>query len=221
MPFGSIGKAIGAIGDAVNVGTQIAGLAQEGVSPSRRGQTNAVRIRVRDAKAAGIHPLYALGASVGDTGAPGSGPTVGDALGDLGYSLNRIGGDRAAKDARKQAAAESASRVRVNETQAMLNEARSRSILAETKANPTITRELLDPSYLEHPDTGRLAMWRDATGKWHRVDQSVTPAEVGEREYGETFELQNIYRAIKAMPEFGGALGWPSLDDLRRVITNP
>lgn len=221
MPFGNIGKAIGAIGDAVNLGTSIVNLAQEGTTPSNRASTNAVRIRVRDAKAAGIHPLYALGAAVGPTGAPGSGPSVGDVLGDLGHNVAGIGDSQARKTAAKQAADESASRVRVNESQAMLNEARSRSLLQEMRANPTIMREVLDPSYVEHPQTGRLSMWRDSSGKWHRVDTSVAPAEVLEREYGEVSELQGIHRLLKALPEFGGALDWPSFQDLRRIITNP
>lgn len=64
--------------------------------------TEGIQMRVRDAKAAGVHPLYALGAAPisyspisvnsqgpGDFGSPGQGPDIGGSLSRMGQGLER------------------------------------------------------------------------------------------------------------------------------------
>lgn len=187
---------------------------------------NQIEDRVADAKRAGVHPLFALGANVSPamaTGSP-SGSAVGDALQGVGSAVRGYARDRTSQSQIKMAQHESASRVRVNETQAMLNEARSRSVIAEMQANPgilnTVERRTLDPSHSVNPDTGRLQWWVDATGKYHRVNQKVAPQEVLEKEFGESSELQGIARLIKGMYGYKGTGdNMPSLKEIYNLLT--
>lgn len=62
---------------------------------------HALRRRVEDAKRAGVHPLFAMGASVGasptmQAGNPPTGSAVGDAIARLGEAMGTVGMNRAA-----------------------------------------------------------------------------------------------------------------------------
>jgi len=217
--LGSIAKAVGIAGDLVGIGQS---LMPADTNPNWTQLTNpkAIQIRVKDAQAAGVHPLFALGAQVSAASPVGTttGSGVGDAIGNLGGRLSRMAAMPAQKAAVALQATESASRVRVNETQAMLNEARSRSVIAEMQTNPAVTSQALDMSFVKD-QTGRLSMFRDASGKWRRVDRSVAPSSVLEEEYGETSELQGLWRAMKGASDWGGVADWPSLSELREIVT--
>ncbi|UOF81632.1 minor capsid protein [Microviridae sp.] len=57
----------------------------------RKLNQTAVQDRVADATAAGVHPLYALGASLnpGGVSMPNEGPSLGDRLSDMGQNIGR------------------------------------------------------------------------------------------------------------------------------------
>ncbi len=217
--IGAIGAAAALAGAGASIYDSFQG-SDDNPNFSQLTNPKAIQIRVKDAQKAGVHPLFALGAQVSAASPVGSftGSGVGDAVSNLGGRLTKLSQRGAEKEATALAASESASRIKVNESQSMLNEARSRSVIADMQGNPTITREALDMSYMNDP-TGRLAMFRDASKKWHRVDRSVAPSEVLEREYGETSELQGLWRALKGATDWGGTGDWPSLNELREIVT--
>lgn len=219
---GSLGNVVGLAGDTINLGKSLFGKKEDPYKSMKQG----LEWRVADAKRSGIHPLAALGANIPGGFGSGGGIGLGDAVGSVGDSLSRMGqsasrGDQKAALSREEARleAETASRIRVNETQAMLNEAQSRSIISKVRSQPTITSQLLDPSHAIDPDTGRLMWFMDASGKYHKVDQTVAPSSVLEEEYGEASELQGLTRAVKSLPNFGGYFDWPSINDLRAIFT--
>lgn len=220
MSLAGIAAGVGIASDIVGIGQSLRGPEQQQVvyDPKRIQRT------VKDAQAAGVHPLFALGANIpaGQVLGPTSGSGVGDAVSQLGGSLSReatrVSTTRLAAAQAQQGAAESTSRIRMNETQAVLNEARSRSVIADMQGNPTVTSEFLDPSFSQDR-RGRLQWFYDSTGKLQRVNQKVAPQEVLEREYGEVSELQGIHRALKGAKDWGGTMGWPTLNQLREIFT--
>ena len=229
----SIGKALGVAGQAVGLGQSlglIGNPAMTETGPSYKHLKKGIQWRVADAKKAGVHPLAALGASIGGPIVSSAGidrSSVGGDLSGLGRSIERL--DQTATDAAKReevrAERESQSRVRVNETQAMLNEARAATTMQEMRANPAITAQVLDPSFVTNPATKRLAMFKGADGKWYHVNQSVAPHEPLEREYGEAGEIHGLRRLMTGAYEYGGEAGGPSMRDivegLRSMVTNP
>lgn len=100
-----IGSALGAVGSLIG-GRNAAAQAQSQMDMQREFAQNGIRWKVADAKAAGIHPLAALGAQTfsynpvitGDTG-------VGEALAKMGQGVSRaaeakqLAAERAANDA--------------------------------------------------------------------------------------------------------------------------
>lgn len=199
-PFGSIGSAVSAAG---GVQQMLAGTPKPYTDHLKKG----IRWRVADAKKAGVHPLFALGASIGSP-MPSTGSSAADGLATIGDAASRYGARSHARQLvqRQEARAdrEAASAARVNDTQAMLNVARAKSLEAELRNNPAnlhaIETRMLDPSHGTHPDTGRLAWFIDSTGKYRRVDTSKAPQSALEPEYGEPGELQAIVRMIQSIP---------------------
>jgi len=51
---------------------------------------------------------------------------------------------------------------------------------------------------------------------WHKLDTSTVPQRVMEDEYG---EIAEIYGASRYLKDVKGVLGWPSLNELRRMAT--
>ena len=213
-------------GAAIAAGGRLAGgfLGGGDVKHPHRHLKRQIQWRVNDAKLAGIHPLAALGATMGH---PATGPITGSGIGDtisevagsIGQGVDQYGRRKAAQRAEAREERTSSAYAEMMSAQAELARARSRTLISERRENPAVTAVALDPSYVTDPGTGRMTMFRDASGKWQKVDTSVAPAEPLEREYGEVSELQGIARLLKSLPEFGGALDWPSLNDLREGAT--
>lgn len=223
--LGDLGKIGGIVKD---VGSAAGGLTSsfQAITGPKGVNRNELLHRVQDARQAGVHPLFALGAPVGGTQSihGGAGAAIQDAFEGVGGAMQGPSKRAAARAELRMAERESASRIKVNETQSMLNNARSRTLLSEMQNNPglmnTVETRRLDPSHLNHPDTGRLAMWRDASGKWHRVDQKKAPSHVLEQEFGESSELQGITRLLEGMYGYKGYGGnSPSLREIYDLFT--
>ena len=229
--LGSLGKSIGSflgpIGDAAQIAAPFISQMTEPPASSQLGfqqATQGVRWRVADAKAAGLHPLAVLGANIPGGFGTSSGTGLGDAIGRSGAAMSRASQRRSQARADAREDAEASSRIRVNETQAELNRAQSRTILSKIRGSPTITSMQLDPldtSYHIDPTTGRLTGFKGADGRWYDVDQSVAPQSVLEEEFGEAGELQGIARLLHGASKWKGLPGYegPSLSDLYDIIT--
>ncbi len=233
MGFGSIvsgiGSALKVAGSAVKLGQSVIPQHRDG-SPDWTAHQEGIRWRVADAKAAGVHPLAALGANIAQpvvSGQSVTGSGTGEAIAQLGTSFGGAGKHltnkraQAAETARINAQAESG--IRLNESQTMLNIARSRSIQAEIARNPTLTREALDMSMVVDPTTGRTTMVNTPAG-WHRLDPSTVPTEVMEREYGELGDLvygPARYTSTTAKTGQEGQIGLNPIDRLRLRYSNP
>lgn len=128
------------IGELLQFGGQLLGAAQAqrerrrdrelAKDQFREQMDHSVRRRVEDAKRAGIHPLFALGASVGGSptttvGGP-SGSSLGDAVAGLGRNLGR-------RRMEKSALAQSAAEIRRAEAGAARDEAEAALINSERK----------------------------------------------------------------------------------------
>lgn len=147
--FGSIISAIGGIAGSL-LGNQQRNKELEAAQVAQREawarDDSAIQRRVADAKAAGIHPLAALGAPLSGSsfaapvGSTDTGAAIGDAISEVGRGLE------AARD-RELAEMELRSRIKVNETSAMLNAARSRTAIAEAQK---LSREP-DPIQIHSP----------------------------------------------------------------------
>lgn len=96
---GFLGAAGGPIGSIVGsaIGGALAGMAPSGGDRSNL-ERHAIARRVRDAKEAGIHPLFALGASVGYSPSFSTGSAVGDALRYGGKALADVTRENRAKE---------------------------------------------------------------------------------------------------------------------------
>jgi len=140
MGWGNIGSALGSVGGSF--GSALGGaIGSEFDDPNDRSNQQrykhlkeGIQWRVADAQAAGVHPLAALGANIGSPLVQTTGSTVGDGIAasdSLGRGMardaNRVTNQK--ESARLNRATESS--IQLNESQAMLNTARSRSIIAE------------------------------------------------------------------------------------------
>lgn len=81
-----------------------------------------IQWRVEDAKKAGLHPLYALGAQTPSYSpvysSDSMGPAIANASDSIGRAVSQIGADRATKAAERMAMLEAASRISSNEAMA-------------------------------------------------------------------------------------------------------
>lgn len=223
LGFSSIAKGIGDIGGGL--GSLLGGAAQVGgfftdpaaeeAKRQREFAQNSIQWRVADARAAGIHPLAALGAQVS-----GYVPVSASGQWDqLAAGFSNLGKGAEAIAMRDRLERESEANIREKDAvskyyeEKALSEATSRTMAINARQSPDITAELLDPSYVTYPN-GRLSMWRDPTGKWQYVDTSQPPQEVLEQEYGDIADWQGYARAVESLPDFGGYLRWPTLREL-------
>lgn len=135
-----------------------------------------IRLRVRDARLAGLHPLFALGASVNNQpasptivggGQSDSGSLVGDALRETGQFISRYMSDREERErgARLMTLQERESAARVRESEANAKLAEVRASVAAQQANsrrPPVSADTPDgtmPSLrtrYRDPETGRV-----------------------------------------------------------------
>lgn len=204
----SIGGALlGAAGISAAAGIA-GGLMQQNNKPGDIGRT------VRQAKAAGIHPLYALGQPTMGSWAP-SGSALGEGIQNVA---------RAASGGLKQYAAHKVDQAAI-ESGAPQAEANLAYTLAQTdsitqataasrlavmmqRTNQTgygreaIEAQPLDMSQVTDPATGRVVMTNTPAG-WHYLDPNVVPQRTFEDEYGEIGEIYGVgrYAASKA---YGG-----------------
>lgn len=229
MGFGSFVKSFaGPISDLVGAAAGIAGA----VTPTEMNYDDqAIQRRVMDAKAAGIHPLYAMGQS-GGYAAPMTGSGLGEGLEAVSGAI----GSTARREDRKQryAQGQPAAAASLAHTQAQTDYIRQQTEhiklkMMEQRVNqtgfgrePLVTTEPLDKGFIKDP-TGRLSMFRDFKGKWHRVNRSLAPSEILEQEYGELGgEGQAVGRAAREMYGYGGAgrFEGPSMRDMYDFIRN-
>lgn len=80
---------------------------------------------VADARAAGLHPLAALGMSPGSSGIVGSGNIYGSEWDDVGKAVAQAGASRSEEEDRSLSAREVEARIRVLDSEAVLNAARA------------------------------------------------------------------------------------------------
>lgn len=137
--FGDFGDLAGGIGDLVGAGAGALGLV---TGPTGTDKSQLIA-RVNDARAAGVHPLFALGAPL--PGPSGTGLPQMQALGQIGDSVANIGARASNRAARSQAQASAArqeSRAdRVSEAQ--ITEAMARARAAEAQAQ----RDIVEAQY--------------------------------------------------------------------------
>lgn len=155
VSLGWIGAAISAVGNTVNsyFDRQAASdLNAKNLAWQREQYENFIKTRVKDAKEAGIHPLYALGAgatSFAGSSALPTGSAIGDGLQGFGNAVTAYEEEkyRAAKDSRNPEQGESRdealSRARINranadtaEANATIAKARARTILDNARNAP-------------------------------------------------------------------------------------
>lgn len=130
MPFGAIASLIGAgIGASSSKSNTKANIRHQ-----REFAQKGIRWRVSDAKKAGIHPLYALGAST-----PSFSPVhsdapaiIGDGIAGAGEAIQRSMDDKKQRSLAERVAD---SEIAVNEAQAQLITAQSRTLAAQAKAS--------------------------------------------------------------------------------------
>jgi len=229
MGFGSfIKKFAGPVSDLVGAA---AGAAQVGQSfaAGNNYDDQAIQRRVMDAKAAGIHPLYALGSP-----ATIPGPTGGSGISEGLSTISRAAGRSAQRTATATARTAQAplDAAALAHTEAQTDYIRwqieqQKLAMMSQRVNQTgymrgaVTSEMLPQGYMKDP-SGRLSMFRDARGKWNRVDTTLAPSEVLEEEYGETGgELQGAARAVKGAYGYKGwSSDYPSLREIIDYISN-
>lgn len=145
-------------------------MAEAQLQLQRRAYHRGIRDRVEDARAAGIHPLAALGAPIAGPsgGIVPSGDAVGDALGDLG----NLFADREMEELKREALRSDIRRTDAD-TVRLLTDASSRSLIAGARRGAT------DPS----PPTVR-SMGVD----FQRDPTKYSSADVVQQEFGEVGE---------------------------------
>ena len=167
-----------------------------------------VQRRVQDAKAAGIHPLYALGVSGGgapsfSAGAGVAGERTGSVLGD---GLGALASAASARWQARHQRAVARAQVRSLEAQAKRDEAEAELVASRTKrteaaamqggparaiALPTDGGRLSPPVALSPPREMRVAK------RLGFVPSKTTPAEIMEEEYGDLGgSLYGLWRGL-------------------------
>jgi len=213
-----------------------AGLASQAIGPKGTNKSGIIHT-VQDAKAAGIHPLYALGATPGYAQAP-SGSALGEGISSVG---------RAASTGLRQYGAHLADQPTTSES----NQAEAN--LAYTNAQTDLIKQNMEASKLAMmmqrtnqtgygrgdvvrvglPDLEqgygtktttegkRLVWFRDAAGRVHQVDQRMAPSEPLEQEWGEVGgELQGAARGLKGLYKERGIRDWISMEDIVDYLRN-
>ena len=164
----------------------------EAMRPMQRG----IQWRVADAKKAGIHPLYALGASTPSSPIPSSGniaPDYSAPLRDAANTLSRYDNQKRTRliQNKEQARADAITSAQVDQAQANAEVAKARAaqIRAELWQMPANTAAAvegpieLDPSYMTRSLNGqrRLTAWRRPDGGWQKVDWRNNPPAISLR----------------------------------------
>ena len=180
------GKVLGYAGDALGLAGSVAGLGETlGAFPaSERNITNAIRIRVRDAKAAGIHPLFALGHSAFPAGG-GTGSGIGDALTAASDTVSGIA--RRGPAQRRQAAIDAAS---IDESRARGEAARASALRDRAAAMESASR------------VARAAQMANATGLGR-----VRPHPTGEVHPDRRMDTYLFGEKVRPNPWFSSAEG--------------
>lgn len=124
--LGTIGAGLGALSDAVGIGSALFG--DQGADMPRSFYNaqlyQPIRIRVQDAQAAGIHPLFALGyqGSIGGpipSGQSSTGSLVSDAVGRAAQRVDRMAASERARTLEDMQLAIGASQIRKNDADAV------------------------------------------------------------------------------------------------------
>jgi len=168
------------LGALVNAGSSIWGGSQQRKKEEKFAK-NSIQWRVADAKAAGIHPLAALGAQ---TQAPLAQPVMGDAVG-AGVAKafeNKEGADLANDLLRSQ--------IRNTDAQTDATIAQSRSLIADARrAGQSLSTRQLDPQ--------RERLGFGGAGN-ARVDPRLSDAQTIQDRYGDVAE--SVYGILGALP---------------------
>lgn len=233
----SIGKVVGSItgGDLISGGSALLGGILGDKSASKqyklaKDQFNqqmdhSIRRRVEDAKRAGIHPLYALGASVGSSptimaGQHGSGSALGDAVAAVGSNL---AGSYQNRKANAEAArlAELKMHMEQRESQARINRDNAAARLDNVEAMARLSRNALATQALASRNTGegtpdQSPMYLPVFGK--RTPGPYSPQQYIEDQYGGVLgEAYGISRAAVEFNDYLSRLG----SDYWRQATKP
>lgn len=170
-----------------------AGKAIDRVFPAKTdytGMQKGIQWRVEDAKKAGIHPLYAMGANIGS-------PTVtaGSAGADLAKGVVQSGMTRN-KGMEAQTIKESEARILASQAQAkrdvayaMKADSEAAQISQGLSSNQdySVQDKVIDPRPRAIIDSGGKKVF---PGKG-------SPGQRGEDEYGEAWEIQNLIRYLR------------------------
>jgi hypothetical protein len=155
-----------------------------------------IQWRVKDAQEAGIHPLYALGASAPTYSPVGSQGAVGDALASMGQDIgNAIYRNQTASERRQtmldaKTKADEAHRMDMALRNAQIDHLNAQSHrLTMQQAPPMPDGKINADAGIPREGTvssppGRVRAIQIAPGKWLRVSPGAT-AEEWERQYGE------------------------------------
>lgn len=223
----AISGALGAAGIAAGasiLGGYLSGKSQEKLAGKNRQlqkqfAKEGIRWKVEDARAAGIHPLYALGASTpAFTPDIQSGSGLGEGIAQAGQSIQR--GMQAAEQQRASQPAQAAALAHTQaqtdyigwQTQLLKNKVMEQKLNQTGIGRDQVTAQHLDMSQVTDPATGRVAMVNTPVG-WHRLDTSQVPQRVMEDEYG---EIAEVYGAGRYLQDYGG-IG-PSFREIRNYF---
>lgn len=222
--FSGLSKLAGSItgGDLISGGTALLGgfLGDKSAKDQARlakdqfnqQMDHSIRRRVEDAKRAGIHPLYALGASVGSSptimaGQSGSGSSIGDAVASIGANF---ASNREARQANAQAArlAELKMHMDARESQARINRDNAAARLDNVEAMARLSRNALATQALASRNTGENIP--DQSPIHMPIFGKVKPGPHTSQQYVEDQYggvLGEAYGLGRAVTEYGDYLG--------------
>lgn len=165
----------------INAGAQLAGGAIQGAANKKEGKRawrrtkvlnqNQIQWRVKDAQAAGIHPLAALGMSPIGNAMPSSGSVMGDAIANAGSAVAQgVSNYGSAKEqARLNTLAETESTARTALLVAQAREAQSQAEYTDQLRANSIIAQFKSPG---RPNTNAL---QGFSGKHQEMYQDVDP----------------------------------------------
>jgi len=195
-------SAIASIGGSI-----VSGLfGQSAAKKAQQREDTSIQRRVADAKAAGIHPLAALGASVNPvTAIPSTGSAVGEGIKELASSIPKESENLQNELLRAQ--------IRNTDAQTSVAAATSRSLIAEAAAK---TRGVLDQGPdLSDPLKSQRERSRISTGHGNLQTSKSADAQTAEDRYGNAIEeiwgIKNLFEDYWNSPELPSRKGWNTI----------
>lgn len=173
---------------------------------------HSIRRRVEDAKRAGIHPLYAIGASAGASptimaGQSSSGSAIGDAVRNIGsaydnYQLNK---KAEAEAARQGSIQERQMHLEALRTQAQINRDNAAARLDNAQALRALSRNAMATQAFNH--LRPTPSFQEETAR-KTVEANTNPTYLSA--YGEKIPMLSGWSPYQAIEdEFGEPVAWP------------